>query len=217
MKLARFLTVCLAAAAVPAAMAQKWEFGGGAGGGFYTSQDVSLGSSSASAKLETNVAGSAWLDNNGQNHWGGELRYDYQLGGLELNSGGTQVTFGAQTQAIHYDFVWYGTPNGSKVRPFIAAGAGIKMYQGTGTEVVYQPLSQYALLTKTTDLTPLVSAGAGIKFQLSPHLMARVEVHDFLTPFPKQVIAPNQGAKVGGWLQDFVPMVGISYLFGPGE
>ena len=47
--------------------------------------------------------------------------------------------------------------------------------------------------------------------------MARVEVHDFLTPFPKQVIAPNQGAKVGGWLQDFVPMVGISYLFGPGE
>jgi hypothetical protein len=217
MYLARLLAVCLAAALVPAAMGQKWEFGGGTGGGFYTSQDVSLDNSSASAKLQSNVAGSAWLDNNGQGHWGGELRYDYQLGALELSSGGTQTTFGAQTQAIHYDFMWYGSPNGSKIRPFIGAGAGIKMYQGTGTEVVYQPLSQFALLTKTTDLTPLASAGGGVKFQLSPHIMLRVEVHDYLTPFPKQVITPNQGAKVGGWLQDFVPMVGLSYLFGPGE
>src|SRR5579872_1281398 len=108
MKSIRTLVVC-AAVLIPAAMAQKWEFGGGVGGGFYTSQDVSLGSTSASAKLQSNVAGSIWLDNNGQNHLGGELRYDYQLGALALNSGGTQATFGAQTQAIHYDFMWYGS------------------------------------------------------------------------------------------------------------
>ena len=51
MKLVRLFVVCSAAAMLPAAMAQKWEFGVGAGGGFYSSQDVKLGSDSAAAKL----------------------------------------------------------------------------------------------------------------------------------------------------------------------
>jgi hypothetical protein len=38
-------------------------------------------------------------------------------------------------------------------------------------------------------------------------------VHDFLTPFPKQVITPAANAKVGGWLQDFVPMAGLGFAF----
>jgi hypothetical protein len=32
-----------------------------------------------------------------------------------------------------------------------------------------------------------------------------------LTPFPKQVITPNVGADVGGWLNDIVPMVSVSF------
>jgi hypothetical protein len=77
--------------------------------------------------------------------------------------------------------------------------------------VVYQPLSNFALLTAQQDLAPLVSAGAGVKFQISSHVQLRLDVHDYLTPFPKNVITPNVGSKVGGWLQDFVPMIGISY------
>ena len=34
--------------------------------------------------------------------------------------------------------------------------------QGTGAQVAYQPLSNFALLTQQQDLTPLVSAGAGL-------------------------------------------------------
>ena len=56
-----------------------------------------------------------------------------------------------------------------------------------------------------------MSVGGGVKFQLSPHVQLRLDVHDYMTPFPKNVITPNSGAKVGGWLMDFVPMVGISY------
>ncbi len=214
MKLTQIFVVCLAIAIIPAALAQTWEFGGGVGGGFYTSQDITAPGASASAKIDTNLAASAWLDNNGSGHWGGDLRYDYQLGDLALNSGSTHASFGAQTYALHYDVLWYATPNGSKVRPFVAAGGGIKVYRGTGTEVVYQPLSGIALLTKGQDLTPLVSVGAGIKMQLSSHIQFRLELHDYLTTFPKNVITPNQGAKVGGWMQDFVPMAGLSYLFG---
>ncbi|HML18227.1 MAG TPA: hypothetical protein VK419_14455 [Bryobacteraceae bacterium] len=195
----------------PSAFAQSWEVGGGAGGGFYTSQDVTASFGSASAKIQSNVAGSAWLDNNSSGRWGGELRYDYQMGALQLSSGSTEATFAARTQAAHYDVLYHFAPRGAKIRPFVSAGAGIKIYSGTGTQVVYQPLSNIALLTQAQDLTPLASGGGGVKMQLASRVQLRIEVHDYLTPFPKQVITPNTGAKAGGWLQDFVPMVGISY------
>lgn len=219
MTLVRTLVVCGAAAliAAPAALAQKWEFGGGVGGGFYTSQDVTAPGGSASAKIASNISGSAWLVNNRNDRWGGELRYDYQRGDLELNQGGTQALFSGMSHAIHYDLVWHGGQSGSKIRPFLAIGAGIKIYQGTGTETAFQQLSQFALLTKDQDLTPLISGGAGVNVQLSPRVQLRAEIHDFATPFPKKVITPNTNAKVGGWLQDFVPMIGISFTSAEGR
>jgi len=210
MKILRLLLVCSAVVA-PGAMAQSWEVGGGVGGGFYTSQDVTSPAGSASAKIQTGITGGVWLGNNIQGHWSGELRYEYGMGDLALSSGGTTATFGAHTQQFHYDFMWHATSSESRIRPYIAAGAGIKLYQGTGAQVAYQPLSNIALLTQQQDLTPLVSVGGGVKFQLSPHMQIRLDVHDYLTTFPKNVITPNIGGKVGGWLQDIVPMVGISY------
>ncbi len=213
MKLARMLVVCSSLIAVPQAWAQKWEFGGGVGGGFYTSDNVTAPGGSVSAKIASNLSGSAWLDNNGSGRWGGEVRYDYELGDLQLNGGGTQASFAAHSQAFHYDFLYHFSSVESTVRPFVGVGAGIKIYRGTGTQVVYQPLSNFALLSQDQDLVPLISAGGGVKVKLASHLMLRLEVHDFLTPFPKQVIAPAAGAKVGGWLQDFVPMAGLGFAF----
>jgi hypothetical protein len=217
MKLVSKLAVCAVAfaiiAAAPVAMAQSWEFGGGVGGGFYPSQTVSGAAGSASANLATNIAGSAWVDNSGAGHWGGELRYDYQIGALQLNGGGTFASFAAYSQAFHYDVLWYPSRNGSRIRPFLAAGAGVKIYKGTGARAAYQPLNQVALLTQAQDLTPMASVGGGVKIQLAARVSLRIELHDYLTPFPKQVITPNAGEKVSGWgwMQDFVPMVGISY------
>jgi outer membrane protein W len=206
MKIVQLLLVCSALA-----MAQSWEIGGGVGGGFYTSQDVNSPSGSASAKIQTGLAAGVWLGNNIQGHWSGELRYEYGMGDLALSSGGTTASFAARTQQFHYDFMWHATSSESRIRPYVAVGAGVKLYQGTGSQVAYQPLSNVALLTQQQDLTPLVSAGAGVKFQISSHVQLRLDVHDYLTTFPKNVITPNTGAKVGGWLQDFVPMIGISY------
>jgi hypothetical protein len=194
-------------------MAQRWEVGGAVGGGFYTSQDVTAPGGTAAAKIQSNISGSAWIGNSGANRWGGELRYDYQRGDLLLNQGPTQASFGASSYALHYDVLWHFAPTEARVRPFVGGGAGIKVYQGTGSEVAFQPLSKFALLTKTQDLAPVVSIAAGVKVALSSHLQVRVEVHDFLSPFPKKVIVPAQGASVGGWLQDIVPMVGLAYTF----
>jgi len=216
MRFASMLVVSFAMAALPfapLAKAQKWEFGGGAGGGFYTAQDISGANGSASAKLANGLAGSAWLVNNTAGRWGGELRYDYGMNDFALSGGGQSATFAARTQAFHYDVLWYAAPNGSHIRPFVSMGAGVKLYQGTGSEVQLQPLSNVALLTQQQDLVPVASVGGGVKVQMSPRLSLRLELHDYLTPFPKKVITPNVGEKVGGlsWLNDFVPMIGISY------
>ena len=200
-------------AGAPVALAQKWEVGVAGGGSFYTSQTITNPAGNADAGLAKGFAASGWLGNNVSNLIGGELRYDYEHSGLRLSSGGTSVNFGGMTNAIHYDFLLHLAPSESPVRPFLAAGAGVKVYSGTGTEQPFQPLSNIALLTKTQEVKPLVSVGAGIKFALAKNALLRVEVHDFLTPFPQSVIAPNAGSKVGGWLSDFVVMAGLSFGF----
>src|ERR1700722_5449405 len=107
MKLARMLVVC--AALLPAAWAQKWEIGGGVGGGFYTSDNITIpgATASASAKIQSDLVGSVWLGSYSSGKWGGEVRYDYQMGNLELSQGSTQPTFAAHSQDIHYDFLYH--------------------------------------------------------------------------------------------------------------
>jgi hypothetical protein len=203
------LAVCLASASL--GFAQRWEVGAGVGTGFYNSRDVTSAGGTAAAKIKSNIAASAWVGS-AQNRWGGELRYDYQMGDLQLKGQGQEATFGAETHAIHYDFTWNGGSSESKARPFLAFGGGVKVYRGTGTEQAFQPLSRIALLTKTQDMTALVSVGAGVRWKLAPGIALRLEIHDYLTPFPKSVITPNVGSKIGGWWNDIVPMVGLSFV-----
>jgi len=203
----------MALGSLPAALAQKWEFGGGVGTGFYTSKDITSPAGTASAKINSNIAGTAWVGNNIGGRWGGELRYDYQCGDLALNQGSTQATFGGQSHAFHYDFLLQGASGESRVRPFFAFGGGIKMYRGTGTESITQPLSKIALLTKAQDLQPMASIGAGFKVALSPRVQLRFEVHDYLSPFPKQIITPAANGSVGSmWINDIVPAIAIAFV-----
>lgn len=203
----------LAGLTAPALFAQKWEIGGGAGGGFYTSQDVRNPVGNGAAKFASNIAAAAWVGNNSGNLLGGELRYDYQRGNAEVSGSGQNATFGAQSHALHYDLLFHFAPRSSPVRPFVAVGGGVKIYQGMGTEVAFQPLSRLALLTKTSDVLALGSVGAGVKFKVSRGIGFRAEFHDFITPFPKKVITPAANSKIGGWIQDFVVTFGISLLF----
>ncbi len=209
MKNALFVSLVISLA--PLALAQKWEFGGGAGGGFYTSKDVQSGSLSGSAKVGNGLLASAWLANNNNDRWGGEIRYDFQMGDLLLNSGGTKASFAGQAHALHYDLLLHTAPREARVRPFIAFGGGVKMYRGTGEEVASQPLNQLALLTKTLDTRPLLSVGAGVKIN-SRRVGLRIEAHDFITPFPGKVIAAADGSTLGGLMHDFVVNVGLSFL-----
>jgi hypothetical protein len=195
------------------ALAQRWEFGAGAAGTFYTSKDVTAGSLKANAGFKSGWGASAWLGNDMHPFIGGEIRYMYQKNDLKLESGNTNYAFGARSQTIHYDFLIHAAPRGSKIRPFIAAGAGFRGYEGTGREVAVQPLNNFAFLTKTTEWVPVVSLGAGIKFMASKRVAFRGEFRDYLSPVPNNVLTAAPGAKLDGWFHNFVALFGVSVLF----
>jgi hypothetical protein len=212
MKLARMLVVCSAVTIAPAAVAQKWEVGAGAGGGFYTSQDAEHpDGTTATAKFKSNVAAGAWLAHNNHPRWGGEIRYQYQRGDLHLDRGSEEASMSGESHSIHYDFLYHWSDRGSTVRPYVAFGGGIKVYRGTGDPALVRPLERYALLSPTQEVTGMASVGIGVKVKIAARWHLRLDVHDYMTPFPKEVITPNPPSKIGGWLHDIVPMVGLSF------
>ena len=201
-------------ALTPAAFGQKWEVGGGAGGGFYTSTSITNAiAGNADAKIAAGPSVGAWLTYNSSARWGGEIRYNLQTGDFQLSSGGTQAKFGAATHTVNYDFNYHFRSVEDSVRPYVAFGAGVKLYQGTGTETASQPLSRIALLTKTNEMRPVASFGFGVKAKLGSNWLLRADIHDYFSPFPTKVFTPNSGSKAGGWMNDIVPMVGLSYIF----
>jgi len=144
---------------------------------------------------------------------GGEVRYSYLDNAMKLTSGQATAKFGGQAHAIHYDLLIHGTGPASRMRPYIAFGGGAKIYRGTGAERAFQPLSNIAILTKTQETQGLASVGAGIKYRVSDKMWFRLDVHDYLTRFPKKVITPVTGSGLSGWLNNFVPTAGLTFTF----
>jgi len=200
------------------AFAQQWEVGVIGGGGFLNTVNVSTTSTgSATAGFATGAVAGAFLGENMNAHWSGELRYEFFQSDLKLSSGGQSATFSGVAHAIHYDLVYH-TDRKAPVQFFVAAGLGMKVFDGIGAQEAYQPLSQFGYFTQTRQVTVMGSAGGGFTYKLSEHLFLRAEIRDFISPFPTKVLtppAPTSGNKVtyGNILQNLVPMVGISYVF----
>jgi hypothetical protein len=206
-------SIFLLALAAPLCCAQQWEAGGLGGGGFLSNVPVAGPVGSATAGFQTGAAFGAFFGNNPYGHIGGELRYAYLQSNLQLSSGGSSVSFAGSAHVLGYDLILRTTPTHSRVQFFAAVGGGMKIFRGTGAEAAYQPLSQYGYFTKTQALKPMASVGGGIKFFVARRVFLRTEFRDYITAFPTALIAPAPGAKFGGILHDFVPMVGLSYEF----
>ncbi len=195
------------------AAAQTWEAGFAGGGGFPNHAAVMGPGSQATTGPGRGVAASGYIAQHLYPRLSGEIRYTYRASDLELISGGQKAVFSGLSHSVHYGLLVHGAGPKASVRPFAAAGAGIRVYRGTGTEHAYQPLSGYALLTKTQQWKPLVTAGGGVSVALTRRLALRIEARDYITPFPAQVIAPAAGSSIKGWLHDIVPLAGLSVTF----
>ena len=195
------------------AVAQEWEVGASAGFGFPRNPAVTTATSSGAAGFKYGATFGAVAGNDLYERLSGEMHYLYRVSNLKVTGGGQEAGFNGETHTVHYDLLFHTAGRDARVRPFLAGGGGIKVYRGTGTERAYQPASKFALLSKTRELKPLVSAGGGVKVTLTGSLLLRLEFRDYMTPFPTEVVAPAPGASIKGWLHDFVPTVGISIKF----
>jgi len=200
------------------AFAQQWELGGIGGVGFLNDVNVSTTTTgSAKAGFSTSAVAGAYFGQNMNAHWSGEIRYEFFDSDLKLSSGGSSATFSGVAHALHYDLIYH-TDRKAPAQFFVAAGVGMKIFDGTGAQEAYQPLSQFGYFTQTHDVKVMGSVGGGFTYKLSEKVFLRAEIRDFISPFPTKVITPPptvSGNKVsyGSILQDIVPMVGVSYVF----
>jgi hypothetical protein len=204
--------ILLAAASLPV-LGQQWEVGAMGGGGFYLNNTVQAARGSADVGFKPGYSAGGWLGHNATGRFGGEIRYLFERNDMKLSSGGNQFSFGSNSHTVHYDLLIYTNSREDRIRPYFAIGGGIKQYVGTGVERAFQPLGEFAILTRTNQWRPVVSAGAGVKVAFGSRATFRVEFRDYATPFPKDVILPTPGSKISGWVHNFMPLFGLSYVF----
>lgn len=213
MRLITIFSVIFGISLVPLCVAQEWEVGGAAGFGIIKNASIDNSSGSVTAGFNNQFAASAAVGQDLYEHFSGELRYTYRDDDLVIRSGGQKVNMNGDSHLVHYDTLFHLLPKSARIRPFAAAGAGIRLFRATGHEYTGQPFSDFAFLTTTKEVKPLISAGAGLKAKVSDHTLIRVDFREYISPFPENLFAVAPGAKIHGWLFDSVPMAGVSFVF----
>ncbi len=219
-KIANTLVRTLAASALalalsaPAAAQSEMEIGALGLISDYMSLDVSNTARSGNVGPGLGFSGGFVLGQTMSDRWGGEFRYLYFKNDLQLDAGSDSAELGAQSHAVHYDVLYYFSDPDVRVRPYVAAGIGVKHYQGTGAEDPFQPGNDLALLTATSQSMFMGDAGVGVKFRIGDKAIFRVEFRDYMTGVPKDVIAASPGADLqGGILHHWAPLFGITWTF----
>ena len=193
-------------------VAQNWEVGASGGYGLPRDLSVSGPTSTGSTGFKSGYAFGALLGNHITRMVGGEIRYTYRKSDLKVSSGSVEAAASGQSHALHYDVLIHATPKRSAIRPFLAVGAGVKLFRGTGAEPVFQPLSNLVVLTHTREAQPLISVGGGVKIAVTNRVLFRLDVRDYATPVPDTLLASPAG-RVKGWIHDFVFQFGVSTTF----
>ena len=205
--------VFAATAAVANAQGPEWEVGVVGGAGFSPNMTVRNATASASTGFKTGTVIGIYAGEDMYRYWSGEANYLYRMGDVKLEGSGKSVSFGAHTHLITGDFLAHFRPRGAHIRPFISFGGGIEVIQGTGQESFNQPLGNLAALTATREVLPVGEAGVGVKIQLSKRVRLRVQVRDYFSPAPNDVIAPAPGASLSGIRQDVIGTGAIAFTW----
>ncbi len=193
--------------------AEQWEIGGSLGYGLYRKAQVFSPAGTVTAGIRSRFAAGGWIGEDMYEYIGGEVRYMYQDGDPFLSAGGVKTNIQGQSHAIHYDLLIHTRPQKRRIRPYVATGMGAKMYVISGPANPAAPFGDIAALTTHDETKLLISLGGGVKVRLHPHVVLRFDVRDYLTTFPKGIIAPALGGTARGIFQQFTPVVGIGYSF----
>ena len=218
MRLIRCTIVLTLASSCPL-IAQKWEIGGLGGYGWRQNSTISNNTiSNPSALGEIGFPSRATigvvLGENPYHYLGGEIRWLYQWGGPQVESNGIKTSMTGYSNLVTYDFVVYPVRSESGFRPYVAGGAGVKVYTGTGFRFVgLPPTAGLALLRSCNQAEPAISVGGGLKYSFAKHAQFRIDFRAYFTPTPDDVIRPTGLSTIHGWLSTLVPTAGIAYIF----
>jgi Outer membrane protein beta-barrel domain len=192
-------------------MAQNWEAGVGAGFGHYRSVSISGPTGSGSVGFGPRFVVSAIVGKRFAEHLAVEARYIYQDGDLQILGRGVEANLDGDSSALAGELVYSLFGWHASLRPYFAAGSGIKVYRGTQNPAANEPLMDLARLHHESQLVGLISYGGGLKWHFGERWLVRLDLRDYMTPFPTQVISAAPGVHLNGWLHDFVPMLGVSW------
>ena len=203
----RILTVLILT--VPA-LAADWQFTAGAGFGRYHPAAFSTPAGNAEAGIGARYVLNATAGRKISDRFAIEGAWTFQDGDFEIASGGRKTAFDANTHAVHADVIGYLLRPQRKLKPFLAGGAGAKFYHGVEVPGP-RPLGEFGSFRDGVDTRPLITCGGGVEWTISPRWSLRLDLRDYATPFPDSVIVPAPGGNLGGWLHDFVPVLGVTF------
>jgi len=196
-----------------AGWAQPWEIGAGVGYGIYKNGSVIAPAGTATAGIRNRFALTIFFSEERYEWISGEVRYTYQDGDPFLEAGGQQTNVQGQSHTFHYDLLFHFKNSEERIRPFVAVGAGAKLFVVTGPVNPSAPLQDIARLTGRDQVLFAGSVGAGVKWRIAERVTLRLEARDYITRFPKRLIAPVPLATGRGIFHQFTPLVCVSYGF----
>jgi opacity protein-like surface antigen len=180
-----------------AALAQVLEVGGGAGANRISNGVLSTDNTvSPPSVIQVN---NGWrfgfrMTINTQSHFGHEAGYNYVRTNWDLDG----TTYGTAAHQGFYDFLVYATPEGQKVRPFVAGGAQFTNFIIPGGSV-----SQGGGKMKFG-----LNYGGGVKVKVTDKWLMRVDFRQYASPKPDFGLSatPPQG-----WLRMNEISLGVAY------
>lgn len=196
-----------------ACLAQPFEIGAVAGYAWDHDASIRSPSGSVDAGFKPGFVGGAVFGEDPYEYIGGEVRWLYRVGGPQLTAPGIKVSAGGYTNLVYYDLLVHLSRREKKVRPYIAGGAGVKVYTSRDTTVLGQPLQNFAVIAKGTEAEALISVGAGVQYDVHRRLRLRFDFHVYMAPAPDDLFRVPSLAAVHGWEYDFAPAVTVSYVF----
>jgi hypothetical protein len=115
------LTLC-----ATACLAGERELGGSFGYGFYRAGTIFAPGGRAEAAIRSRFTAGVVLGHDLYEYVSGEIRYVYQDGHPSLRAGPVKTDMQGQSHAITYDLLFHLKDRRRRLRPFFAAGAGVK-------------------------------------------------------------------------------------------
>ncbi len=195
------------------AFGQEYYAGANIGYGFYRNGTIFSSEGTAQAGIRNRFAAGIDIGQDFSEYVSAMFSYLFHDGHPFLEAPGVRVDIQGQSHALTMEMLFHFQRRSSRLRPFVAGGAGAKGYIIAGPEPFPQPVPQIATLT-TNDVWKVVfTAGGGVEYRWHEHVLFRGEFRDYITTFPRQQIVPAPHSTARGIFQQFTPLFAVSYAF----